>query len=451
MSAVTHELIGMAALGGMFCALLCLAETWKRRLDAPPERTRKFVHFFGGLLCLSFPYLFNSAWSVLGMALSLSALIALGKRFRFLRSLHGVSRRTRGSEYYPLAIFLLFVMTRGAPWFYVCSVLVLAMADAFAALIGTRYGTVRYEVEDEQKSVEGSLAFAAIAFLAIHLPLLLMTDLPRPTCAWAALLVAVLVTGFEAVSLRGTDNIFVPLGVCVILPKITSKPLPEIIYQNVSLGLIVLLVALVVRRTRSFNVGGTITFALFAYGAWSLGSELWALPVFLGFLIYMTLWLAWPLDAGCRSSVKVRTVFQAVMVPLVILVTGNMTGWAIELYGPFIAAVAAVLAFSGWNHCIFFRGPGGGLRRAQSAVAGLAAAGTAALPPWFLMPAVPIAGLVAVAAVTVAAAVVNDRLMGARPDLSPGSVWSAHRIALTAASAAAVLLLQAAGVIPPWR
>jgi dolichol kinase len=39
---------------------------------------------------------------------------------------------------------------------------------------------VRYEVEDEKKSLEGSLVFLVIAFLAIHLPVLLMTDLPRP-------------------------------------------------------------------------------------------------------------------------------------------------------------------------------------------------------------------------------------------------------------------------------
>ena len=122
-----------------------------------------------------------------------------------------------------------------------------------------------------------------IAFLAIHLPTLLLTDLPRPVCVLAALLVAALVTGFEAISLEGADNLFVPLAVVVILGKITTKPLSEVVFQNLSLLAICLAVGLVVWRFRSFNVGGAITFILFAYGTWSLGSWVWALPVFVGF------------------------------------------------------------------------------------------------------------------------------------------------------------------------
>ncbi len=450
MSTLLHDLLGMAALGGVFGGLLAFAEAWKRRTDAPPERTRKFVHFFGGLACLPFPWLFRSAWTVLAMALALFLVIALGRRLRLLRSLHGVARHTRGSEYYPLSIFLLFVLTRHAPWFYVCSVLVLAVADAFAALIGSRYGRVRYEVEDEQKSVEGSLAFGVIAFLAIHLPLLLMTDLPRPTCVLSALLVAALVTGFEAVSLSGTDNLFVPLGVAVVLAKITTKPLPEIAYQTASLGLIVLLVALVVRRTRSFNVGGTITFALFAYGTWSLGSELWALPVFLGLLAYTAFRLIRPAGRGRRSPVRVRTVFHAVAAPLVILVAGNMTDGAGALYGPFVASLAAVLAFSLWNHQVFLGVPATRWRPLLAALTGAGAAGAVSAAPWRLVSSATGWGVLAIVGASAAAAAVNDRLIGAAPDVPAGREWSAAQIALTVASAAVVGWLQGAGIIPRW-
>jgi hypothetical protein len=111
-------------------------------------------------------------------------------------------------------------------------VLVLAVGNAFAALIGSRYGVIRYEVEDETKSLEGSLVFLVIAFLAIHLPTLQMTDLSRPVCVLAALLVAALVTGFEAIALEGADNLFIPLAVVIILGKITTKPLSEVVYHD---------------------------------------------------------------------------------------------------------------------------------------------------------------------------------------------------------------------------
>ena len=110
-----------------------------------------------------------------------------------------MARRTRGSEYYPLSVCLLFFLTQEQPWLYVASMLVLAVADAGAALIGMRYGRIRYGVEQETKSLEGSLAFMAIAFAAILIPMTVMTDLPLAVCLGSALLVALLVTGFEAV------------------------------------------------------------------------------------------------------------------------------------------------------------------------------------------------------------------------------------------------------------
>ena len=207
-----HDLRGAVILGGVFVSLLILAELWRRLGTPKPEHTRKLVHLGGGVACLFFPFLIDSPWVVLAMALPLTGLFLAGAKLGFLKSLHGVARRSRGAEYYPLAVCLVFVLTRGRPWLYLSAVLVLAVADAFAALIGSRYGVVRYEVENETKSLEGSLVFLVIAFLAIHLPVLLMTDLPRPVCVLAALLVAALVTGFEAVSLEGADNLFVPLA-----------------------------------------------------------------------------------------------------------------------------------------------------------------------------------------------------------------------------------------------
>ena len=137
------------------------------------------------------------------MAATLAAVFALAARTDLLPSLHDVERKSRGVEYYPLAVALTFFLTQGRPWLYLAALLVLAIGDASAALVGSRYGRIRYEVEQSEKSLEGSAVFLLVAFLAIHLPMLLMTDLPRPICVLAALLVAILVTGFEAISLEG--------------------------------------------------------------------------------------------------------------------------------------------------------------------------------------------------------------------------------------------------------
>ena len=211
----------------------------------------------------------------------------------------------------PISIFLVFWITHDQPWIYLSAVLVLAVADAFAALVGGRYGSIHFTVEDNTKSLEGSLVFLVVAFLAIQQPLLHMTEIPRLVCTLAALYTAILVTGFEAVSLGGTDNLFIPIGVSFVLPRILAKPVDGILYQTASLMGLCLIIGLACRVIPSFNPGGSIGIMLFAYGAWSLGSESWALPIMTGFAGYMVLLFRFRLPGGRRTNVRVRVMFQA--------------------------------------------------------------------------------------------------------------------------------------------
>jgi len=449
MQFLIDDLPGVLILSTFFLVLLAVAEAWRRLGRARPEWTRKLVHLAGGLACLAFPFLVSSPWTVLIMALGMSLLFALGGATGILRSLHGVKRRTRGSEYYPLAVFLVFVMARGRPWLYVSSVLVLAVADAFAALIGSRYGRIHYEVEEETKSVEGSLVFLVIAFLAIHLPMLMMTGIPRSVCVLAALYVAVLVTAFEAISLGGTDNLFVPIGVCAILLKITARSADEIMYQNVSMLVISAATGMIVWRARSFNVGGTIAFALFAYGVWSLGSQWWALPVFLGFAVYMAAWFVFPIAKDERSNVKVRIVFRAVIVPFLLLIAANLLDLMSAFYAPFIASLIAVLTFSLWNHILYHRPPARARRRFAALCVATGSWAVLGVIPWAITRG-PTSTLLAVGAAAIAVAALNDVLIGREPRFGAEQIWTASRVILTLAAAAAVQLLQGFGAVPAW-
>lgn len=463
------DLPGAALLSGVFLGLLLAAELWRRFGNPQAEWTRKLVHMGGGLACLFFPFLVRSPWVVLAMAAALTAVFALGGRLGFLRSLHGVSRRSRGVEYYPLSVFLVFLIAAGRPWIYVSALLVLAVGDAFAALIGSRYGVVRYQVEDEYKSLEGSLVFLVIAFLAIHLPMLLLTDLPRPVCVLAALLVAALVTGFEAISLEGADNLFVPLAVAVVLGKITAQPLAEVIFQNLSLLVICLAVAALVWQTRALNAGGTFAFILYAYGAWSLGSWQWALPAFVGFAAYVAAWVYLGRH-GRPAGARVRTLARAVLPPFCILILANSLRQAYgPAFGPYLAASGAVLAFClrpglltllrqrARRRAVRLPPPArrtlGTLALIAGAAAGAAAWVAVAVPPW-LIQGLPPSPLLAVGAAVLAVSLANAALVRDEDDADARATefpWPARLFLLSFAAAAMVLALQWAGLTPAWR
>lgn len=454
------DLPGAALLSGVFVGLLVAAELWRRFGHPRPEWTRKLVHLGGGLACLLFPFLVHSPWVVLAMALPLTAVFALGGRLGFLRSLHGIDRPSRGVEYYPLSVFLVFLLARDRPWIYVSALLVLAIGDAGAALIGSRYGVLRYQVEDEHKSVEGSAVFLVIAFLAIHLPLLLATDLPRPLCVLAALLVATLLTGFEAISLRGADNLFVPLAAVVMLGKITTKPLEEVEFQALSLAAICIAIAILVWRTHLFNAGGTIVFILFAYGAWSLGNWQWALPAFSGFAGYLAMW-TWLFRDESPRGARVRTVARALLPPFCVLLAANVSRFCYQpAYGPFVAACGAVLAFgiAPWMLARLRRGsrpnPPHWLPRALAgAAAGAIAAALTAVAPW-LTQRLPLSALLGVAAAVVAAAAAGaaaDRVGGSPAAARKHPRWTARLFLLSFVAAVLVVALQGAGLAATWR
>jgi hypothetical protein len=275
-----------------------------------------------------------------------------------------------------------------------------------------------------------------------------MTDLPRPVCVLAALLVAALVTGFEAISLQGADNLFIPVAVVVILSKITSKPLSEVAFQNVSLLVMCLVVGLAVWRMHSFNVGGAITFLLFAYGTWSLGNWTWALPVFAGYAGYLLLRQRFT-PPEHLIGVRVRTMTRALLPPFVMLVLANGLRDAETWFAPYLAALAAVVAIS-LDEGVFR------LERFGAAVRALAALGLGALAwalavliPWLVKGEDALSPL-ALLGVTMAVSLLNVTLeLKGEVPVRPRE-WTAQRFVLTFAAAVAVLALQAAGVIPPW-
>ena len=364
-----RDIIGAAILGGAFLLILLTAELWARLGKPKPEWTRKLVHVGGGVACLFFPFLVRSPWVVLAMSLAMSGLFVVGARTKLLPSLHRVARRTFGAELYPIAIFITYALSYAAgPWLFVSSVLVLAVADTSAALIGGRYGRVRYQVEQETKSLEGSLAFLVIAFLALHLPALLMSDAPRANCVLAALLVAALVTGFEAISIRGTDNLFVPVAACVAMGRLIEQPVETVIFQGVSLLGLCALIGVLSRRLRTFNTGGTITLMLFAYVAWALGSWLWAMPILISFVLYVLLEMIMPVSPEQTPLVRVRTLARALLPLLVLVVAAYAYDCRSLLFAPYIAACSTVLGFALWTYVRHLRGPRG-WRRWLGAVA----------------------------------------------------------------------------------
>ena len=206
-----------------------------------------------------------------------------------------MDRDSFGGITHPLAIFVcyFFADRLHSMVFYEIAMLVLAFSDSSAALTGMAYGRKKYLVEgDSRKSIEGSVIFCLITFFIVEIMLLLFTGLTRIDCILLALLIAVLVTLFEAISLHGTDNLFVPLGTVFILAKNISPSTAELLFQFEALALTFTAAAVLAYPYHKVTRPGLVALGLSIYTAWGLVNFAWAIPMFCAlFLFCRTDWI----------------------------------------------------------------------------------------------------------------------------------------------------------------
>ncbi len=232
MSVALQIALALASVA-VLLGLMALVRRGARAMGLAAEVQRKLVHVGTGLYALCLPWIFPDRWPVY-MLIGLTLIVMLGLRLpRFAKgiggALHGVERSSYGDFLLAGSVGLCFFLAEGQALLYVLPLAVLTLADAAAALVGTRYATRLYKVEEGYKSLEGTVAFFVVTLTLSVVCLLGLTDLPLAN----VLALALMVTGFgtlvEAQSWRGFDNLFLPLGLLLFLSVHLESNLLELI------------------------------------------------------------------------------------------------------------------------------------------------------------------------------------------------------------------------------
>ena len=211
----------VAVLQAIFLVFLAAVSRAAAREALQPETSRKVLHTGAGLLTLVLPFVFRDLWPVALLAVTTAAALAVirllpAMRMRFGAAAYRVCRSSYGEFYFLLAVVALFWLTEGqSSLLFTIPVLILTLADTAGALVGSRYGRLWYG--NGHKTVEGSIAFAAVAFLCAQGPLLLWSSGGRAESFLIAATLALLVALVEASVRRGRDNLLIPIGGYVLL------------------------------------------------------------------------------------------------------------------------------------------------------------------------------------------------------------------------------------------
>ncbi len=257
------------------------------------ELTRKAVHMGMGLICTLFPLIFTETWPVIFLATIAVGALFLVRSSSILRqtvgsSLHGVERSSLGEIFFPVAVAAVWYFSFAKPLYFSLSVLVLTLADAFAALVGTKYGQQKYTTKEGHKTWEGSCIFFIATFLCIHIPLLLLTDIGRGESLLIALLIGILVMIVEAIAWRGLDNLFIPLCVCIFLNVYDGYSVSQILARIVFI-LIIIVVLFFVRSRSKLDDASILGASLVTYLVTTVGGWQWGVPPVILFVNYLYL------------------------------------------------------------------------------------------------------------------------------------------------------------------
>jgi phytol kinase len=277
-----QEWFGVAAVLAGLLSGLPLIRFFSRRFGASPEVARKMIHVAMGLACSAFPWVFDRAlpvWILAGIATLPLGLIRL---LPALKSgvgsvLHGIKRPSYGEVLFAPAVAMVFWLAGGNLLLYLIPILILTIADAAGALVGTHWGRRRYGSGEGFKTVEGSLIFWVTAFLCSFVPLLIGGQVDATHALWIGLILAILAMMAEGISDRGFDNIVIPVGCFFILERLMILEMPSLLGRLVVL-LILLVLVFTGSRWSTLNGGALFGSVLLGYGCAVIADWRFALP-----------------------------------------------------------------------------------------------------------------------------------------------------------------------------
>lgn len=268
-------------LAGLFLGLP-LIRAVARHVGASPEVARKTIHVAMGLSCAAFPWIFERPLPVWVLAASATVPLGLIRILPALRNgvgtvLHGINRPSYGEILFAPAVAMVFALADGDPYLYVIPILILTIADAAGALVGTRWGKRRYGSGEGFKTVEGSIIFWFTAVLCGFLPLVLGGRVDPLHALWIGLILGMLAMMAEGISDRGFDNLVIPVSSFFLLEKLLPLEIPGLIGRFMVLGLLLVLV-LVGSRWSTLSGGALLASVLLGYGCAVMADWRFALP-----------------------------------------------------------------------------------------------------------------------------------------------------------------------------
>lgn len=181
------------------------------------EASRKYIHIMLSNWWFIAMYFFkNTIWACIG---PISFIII--NYISYKKNLISVMERSKqdglGTVYYALSLFIMVVYTFGIikrPEVGLCATLIMGYGDGLASVVGQSVKSFEYKIGNTKKTLAGSLTMFIISFILLAV---FLYSVGSTLWILKSIIIAVIMTIVEAISIKGTDNLTVPVIATLLL------------------------------------------------------------------------------------------------------------------------------------------------------------------------------------------------------------------------------------------
>ena len=206
------DIIALIVVYVYVIAIFIIAE---KVLKSRPEFSRKFLHIMVGNMIFAMPFFSNPWVMIIGLTLPASIGTFLLTEYSPIKIENSMteSGHALGLFFYSAIWTILLIVFGSYIWIVALAIVPLVYGDGFAALIGIKFGKVKFSVFGSTKSIEGSLSmFVVTAVMSVFVWMVFTSigySMPEFNIV-NIMLISAVATICEALSYGGIDNLTVP-------------------------------------------------------------------------------------------------------------------------------------------------------------------------------------------------------------------------------------------------
>lgn len=181
------------------------------------EASRKFIHIMLSNWWFIAMYFFENAFWASLVPMSFVIINYISYKKNLISVMEREEQDGLGTVYYAVSLLIIAIITFGItkrPEIGLCSILIMGYGDGLAAVIGKKVKSPEYKIGNTKKTLAGTLTMFIITFIIVAI-----FGYIAGANLWIikSIITAIILTIVEAVGIKGTDNITLPLSACALL------------------------------------------------------------------------------------------------------------------------------------------------------------------------------------------------------------------------------------------